>query len=408
VIVASDDMRIVRSASAIDLRRIAPYLAGAAVFVLFSTPSIKLYLYTEAINAVPLVLFAGSLLMNPPGRVSRARLSGLMLGMMLFAVLFFFGAYNSASLDLVLVVKYAILCILCVGACLATDRRALGVAALLIAVWGSVLAVVQLSQGITLDRSLGLNYLTLGYALGSSTLIGLIAASAARSLPTKLAGLACALASLAAAGTLLGRGPILFPLATFLGYLAANTVLAPSLRKVAARLIVAFAAVAAVIYYFGALAQAEGMLRRLSRLSNLADEPRVAGDYLPALSAIAEQPLGIGLEAHQRVLGAYPHNIFLELFISGGALAVLLFLLLTGWFLRRFGAIARDRVDLGAKCMFLLTVYYFLVWNISFDLASAYALLPMMIFFAALSGSEFAKVSCDLWSAEKIVIKDRA
>ena len=97
MIVASDDMRIVRSASAIDLRRIAPYLAGAAVFVLFSTPSIKLYLYTEAINAVPLVLFAGSLLMNPPGRVSRARLSGLMLGMMLFAVLFFFGAGRYAS-----------------------------------------------------------------------------------------------------------------------------------------------------------------------------------------------------------------------------------------------------------------------------------------------------------------------
>ncbi len=173
------------------------------------------------------------------------------------------------------------------------------------------------------------------------------------------------------------------------------------------RFLLLLVGVFAVVYYFAAIAQAEGMLRRLTRLSDLADEPRIAEDYLPALRAIADQPLGIGLEAHQRVIGSYPHNIFLELFMSGGALAVLLFLVLTGLFLRRFVALAREQVALGPQSMFLLTVYYFLVWNASFDLASAYALLPMMIFFAALSRGEFAKLSSDLWSAQKIAIGAR-
>ena len=391
-----------------DLRRLGPYLAGVAIFVLFSTPSIKLYLYTEAINGVPLALFAASLLLKPPHAVSQARLSGLMLGLMLFAVLFFFGAYNSASLDLVALVKYAILCVLCIAVCLTADRKALGTAAWLIAGWGTVLAVVQLGHGITLDRSLGQNYLTLGYALGCSALIGLMAAAAARSRPTRILGLACALLSLAAAATLLGRGPILFPLIVFLGYLAVNTVVAPSPAKVVVRVAVLLAGAVAVAYYFAVLAQAEGMLSRLMRLADLAEEPRIAEDYLPALRAIAEQPLGIGLEAHQRVIGAYPHNIFLELFMSGGALAVLLFLVLSGLFFRRFVAVSRDRVDLGAKCMFLLTVYYFLVWNASFDLASTYALLPMMIYFAALGRGEFMQVSSDLWAPGRIVIGSAA
>ncbi len=387
-----------------DLRRLSPYMAGVAIFVLFCTPSIKLYLYTEAINGVPLAFLAASWLLNPPHTLSTARVSGLLLGLLLFAVLFFFGAYNSASLDLVALVKYVILCILCIAVCFAADRKALGTAVWLIAAWGTLLAAIQLSHGITLDRSLGQNYLTLGYALGCSTLIGLLAVAAADSVWTRILGLACAMLSLAAAATLLGRGPILFPLMVLVGYLAVNTVVAPTPGKIAVRVAVLLVGVAAVAYYFVVLAQAEGMLTRLMRLADIANEPRVAEEYLPALRAVAEQPLGIGLEAHERVIGGYPHNIFLELFMSGGAVAVLLFLILTGLFFRRFVAMSRDRVDLGAKCMFLLTVYYFLVWNASFDLASTYALLPMMIYFASLGRGEFMQLSSKLWAPGRIVI----
>ncbi len=226
----TEHLAIARGAT-FDLRQLAPYLAGAGIFFLFSTPSIKLYVYSEAVNGVPVALLAAALLLNPPRALSRARLSGLMLGMMLFVVLFLFGAYNSASLDLVALVKYAILCLLCVLVCLAAERKALGVAAAMIAAWGMVLAVVQLGAGVTLDRSLGQNYLTLGYALGAAALIGLMAVTAAKSRWTKLAGLVCALVSLAAAATLLGRGPILFRSPRF----SATWRSTPSLRHLRAR-----------------------------------------------------------------------------------------------------------------------------------------------------------------------------
>src|SRR5262245_7610504 len=85
----------------LDRNRIAAWFSGAAIFVLFCTPSIKFYLYTEAINLVPIVLVAASLVLRPPVRMSYSKAGVFLLVMALFATLFAAGVYNSASLELV-------------------------------------------------------------------------------------------------------------------------------------------------------------------------------------------------------------------------------------------------------------------------------------------------------------------
>jgi hypothetical protein len=367
----------------VDVHRIASWCVAVAVFFLFSTPSIKLFLYTEAINIVPVLLLLAAAVLRPPRLLSRTGMIVLLLPLTLFAVLFAYGAYNSASLEVFDVAKYVILCFLAIAVPLLADRNVARVAVSLVAAWGVVLAIYQLGHGFELDRDKGQNYLTVGYALGSTSLLGLLAAISARTTAIRLLGLGCFALAMAATATLLGRGPLVFPLLVVVFYLLVNLFLEPSLRKLSLGFAALVALAAIVAINLQEILAAAEVLQRLTRLSTLANEPRVADVYLPAVDIVSQHPLGLGLAAHERVLGSYPHNVFLELTMSGGVLASGLFLVLSCLFFRHVFTLARDRVNVGTKCLFLLTVYFFLIWNVSFDFASAYGLLPVMTMFAS-------------------------
>lgn len=385
----------------LDRASLASWIAGVSVFVLFSTPSIKLYLYTEAINFVPVVLFIVAAALNPPTKLRSAKLSAMILAMLLFMILFAFGAYNSASLNVVEASKYAVLLFLCLAACVAVDRKAIAVAIVLIVVWGLALSVAQLLGGISLDRSRGQHYLTVGYALGSSSLICLLVTSAGRSASLRLLAFLFFLLSLAATGTLLGRGPVLFPIVTVALYVLINTVVDPRVGKVIGRGALFALLVGPLLVYAQTHFDIQRIANRLERLADIANEPRVANTYAPALTAIADQPFGHGLAAHAQVIGTYPHNIFLEVMLSGGVLALWWFLLLVMLFARHIFAASRDDVDLAVKCLFWLTAYQLLIWNVSFELSSAYALLPMMFLLASLDRrafGHFGSKSQRVWS----------
>jgi hypothetical protein len=372
----------------LDQHALASTIAGLAIFVLFATPSIKLYIYTEAINAVPVVLLVCSALLKPSCALSGTRGAVIVIGMLFFVVLFALGAYNSASVSVIDVTKYGILCLLCALLPLIADRKAVALAMILIAGWGLLLALIQLSHGVALSRDKGQTYLTLGYALGCSSLLGLLAASAARSWLLRAVALGCFVMSAAATATLLGRGPVLLPIVIFLIYLGTNTIFEPSAKKLGVRLLIAAVLLAPAIYYVWAVFSAERVFKRLELLSNIANEPRVSDTYLPALGAIAERPFGSGLEAAEQLIGIYPHNIFLEVWISGGVVALVLFGTLVGAFLRHIGTAAHSKTEWSTRFGFFLTLYYFAMWNISFGLSSAYALLPMMMYFASRTRSE--------------------
>jgi hypothetical protein len=59
-----------------------------------------------------------------------------------------------------------------------------------------------------------------------------------------------------------------------------------------------------------------------------------------------------------------------------------------GAFLRHIGTAAHSKTEWSTRFGFFLTLYYFAMWNISFGLSSAYALLPMMMYFASRTRSE--------------------
>ena len=384
---SAQDARIV-----LDQHAFAAFLAGLAIFVLFATPTIKLYLYTEAINVVPPLLLALSALLNPNVRINDTRIAVILLALGLFIVLFAYGAYDSAALTAAEVAKYAILCLLCALIPVVADRKALAVAVVLVALWGLLLATLKLSIGISLARDRGQTYLTLGYALGGSSLIGLLIAATARSFAARVAGLLCLLLAAAAAATLLGRGPILLPIFVFLIYLAANTFFEPSAKKIFARLLAALILLAPAAYYSWEVLSAERVFKRLQMLSNLADEPRISETYVPILAALAERPWGYGLEASQRLIGVYPHNIFLEVWISGGFVALAVFIAIVALFVRHVGATAGSSAHWSTQFAFFLTLYYLAMWNISFGLSSAYAVLPMMLYFASRTRFELTLV----------------
>ncbi len=116
-------------------------------------------------------------MLNPTVRITSTRVAVILLALGFFVVLFAYGAYESASLTAVDVVKYAILCLLCALVPLVADRKAIAVAVVLIAIWGLSLAAIKLSFGIAMARDKGQTYLTLGYALGCSSLFGLLIAA---------------------------------------------------------------------------------------------------------------------------------------------------------------------------------------------------------------------------------------
>ncbi len=172
--------------------------------------------------------------------------------------------------------------------------------------------------------------------------------------------------------------------------MAANTIFEPSAKKFFARLLLAALLLVPAAYYSWQVLSAERVFKRLQALSDIANEPRVSETYLPTMGAIAQQPFGYGLEASKRLIGAYPHNIFLEIWVSGGVIALIIFLAIVTLFLRHLSAAARSRTEWSTQIAFFLTLYYLAMWNISFALSSAYAVLPMLVYFASRTRSELA------------------
>lgn len=113
-------------------------------------------------------------------------------------------------------------------------------------------------------------------------------------------------------------------------------------------------------------------------VENIESEPRY-NVYLSTLKLILDNPFGYGAESYTKLLGYYPHNIFLELALTSGILSacLLLFLLVNPlfyWF-----SIANTHKSFGICFLFFVLTYYLLQWMVSYDFSSSYSILVLMM-----------------------------
>ncbi|QPK05347.1 hypothetical protein [Vibrio kanaloae] len=116
-------------------------------------------------------------------------------------------------------------------------------------------------------------------------------------------------------------------------------------------------------------------------LDNFQDEPRYAV-YVHSLNLIVDNIFGYGVLSYEKLLGYYPHNIIIELFITAGFMATFLFtilLLQPIYFLLKFRSI-KTVSRTSSICFLFITTYFFLQWLVSYDFSAAYVvMLPLIV-----------------------------
>lgn len=366
-----------------------PYLY---IFIILNIPSLKLIYSSSIINIAALLglYFAGFwkhysynqlILMNSSKKLF------MFLWFVFWLVLFYAGFWSTGSvLSLKLVIRYLIVYFLVIGGLLFTQLEDIKKIINLQIVWGSLLSILLLTVGISLNRELGQNYLTIGVPIAGS-LLASFGYFLWNKKPNKLFFLiAIIVLNVASLSSLPGRSPILFPVIIIVIYTLYFLYLSIkyktfSLSKLTNKLILIFSIIL-VSFYIAINTLSDFWLSRFNRMLYSPEEESRIDLYEPSIDAIFKNPFGYGLNEAEAIIGFYPHNIFLEVFISGGIIAILFLLLII--LVYGFSLNQGTQKNLDLFLMSMVTNYFFMVWNISFDLGSSY--LPftgIAIFIAA-------------------------
>lgn len=351
------------------------FIAALSCFLILNAPSVKLFYLSEVINllAVGSFVYLGLLdvIVLRSTRVGRTPLIVVGLNLVLWALLYLsvlWGRYTMVDPELLVRYFGSVVAILAIAVFLRPTSAYL--LTWIQAGWGFILSVSYIVGLVGLHRSQGQHYLTLGVPLAAAILssIGLML-SARPSKIVRLMLIGNVLLCFAILASLLGRSPILFSIAV-LGVTALVYVVTArgAIRKAYGMTLLSAVFIAAVVFS-GKYLQ-DQWIERLNRLvSRMESEPRYE-TYVKSLDLISTMPFGSGLGAAFDLVGFYPHNIFLEVALSAGVLAVLPLLALCWMLFSRFLQAVQHRTRFLGLCM--VAIYMLLTWNVSFDLGTAY------------------------------------
>lgn len=270
--------------------------------------------------------------------------------------------------------------------------------------WGTTIAFAEWSIGIPKVRELGQNYLTSGVVIAATVMVvvgGIFSKKIHKGLKLflliPLGILFLGLSSLS------GRAPIL--LSAFIPVMVYffSALLERNLRKKLITLIILISAVTVIFYILRNTLNQYTIDRILRIFTSVQEEPRYEV-YLSSVEVIADNSFGIGLTGFRRFDFGYPHNIFLEILMSGGILTVIPFILLIAEYFISGLKTARNKSN--AIIWLNLSMYYFLTWNISFNLSSSYMLfITLAVFVKAQSFNSEHKITVTDESVR--IIKDK-
>lgn len=365
--------------------RILDCATGLSFALLVSTPSIKLFFSTPILNVLFLGLVLAALMFRRrfcPIRANRINLIiwGVFSIVLLFDLVL---AIDSISTGTLIRAIYFILGV--AAAFLAFTPGAARWLTFFLLVWGSIVALVQVTVGIDYDRSLGQHYLTVSLPIGIALTGAVVALLAGRIRPHHgvfLLGLCClCLISLA---TLYSRSALIYPpvVVGFVLFLSMVSRRAPAnIWRQGSRILFL---VLISLPFTGAIEFKQ--LNRLEELSNFEDELRWR-IFVQAFKHIKESPIyGHGVDASYALMGIYSHNIFLEVALTGGIFLLAAFLaIMLVYTVSVRSAIVRPEVGSISPMMIGMSLFSLLQWNTSFDLLTAYVPLVLVAATCALA-----------------------
>src|SRR5699024_10536672 len=115
--------------------------------------------------------------------------------------------------------------------------------------------------------------------------------------------------------------------------------------------------------------------RFLRMFQTVSEEPRFEV-YLESIEVIINNPHGIGLQGYVDLNLGYPHNIFLEIIMSGGILMIIPLTMSLVSISKMILQTIQYRKD-GIVCLAMM-LYLFLTWNVSFELSGSYILFTII------------------------------
>lgn len=246
-------------------------------------------------------------------------------------------------------------------------------------VWGTSIATAEWLVGIPKVFKLGQNYLTSGVVIAATIMIvfGVVFSKKTPLFAKLLMVIPFPLLFLGLT-SLSGRAPILLSIFVPSVVFLLTIFFEKNLRK---KLVILVGFIILLVIAFNILINSlsQYTIDRILRIFlTIQEEPRF-DVYLSSIEVIFNNPLGIGLNGYQNYDFGYPHNIFLEIVMSGGWLAILPFVAI----LKEIFVVAYKTLSEKNNTIIWLNLclYLFLTFNISFNLTSSYMVFIAIIIF---------------------------
>ncbi|EXJ23301.1 Oligosaccharide repeat unit polymerase Wzy [Alkalibacterium sp. AK22] len=243
--------------------------------------------------------------------------------------------------------------------------------------WGTGFAFLEWTMGVPRSRELGQTYLTAGVVIAATIVVvmGLILSKAVK-VYMKVLLIPVMVILLLGITSLSGRAPILLSLIVPVTVYLFSIFFEKSVGKKVSAFIVLTIGIIAIGVSLYQILPANTINRMMRVFVDIQSEPRYQV-YEQAFIVVRENPFGIGLRGYRAFNTGYPHNIFLEIAMSGGIVALVPFMgILTSVYASAVDVVKSKNINM---VWLNLSMYFFLTWNISFDLSSSYMVFISMV-----------------------------
>lgn len=361
----------------IDKKNILSVIFALFVFISINLPSVKILYSSEIVNIAALsgLMTVGLIrwiISNEPmfqidERQLKVIFNFILLWQIMFAVTWLIRPLNFDTIDLL---QYISVGLFTLSIFIFLRREDLKYIIFFQVSWGTGIGFLEWTTGIPKSRALGQTYLTTGVAIAATivVVIGLLSSKEV-SKPLKALLIPVALILYAGVTSLSGRAPILLSFIVPVVVYFISILFEKQIRKKFSSLLLFITMLTVGLITLYNVLPTSTVNRILRAFLTIQEEPRYEL-YQSAANVIFENPLGIGLRGYQSFDFGYPHNIFLEITMSGGLMALIPFISIVMYQFRAAINITREK---SLNLVWLnLSFYYLLTWNISFELSNSY------------------------------------
>tara|TARA_Y100000991_G_C21961655_1_gene344779 strand:- start:288 stop:1469 length:1182 start_codon:yes stop_codon:yes gene_type:complete len=379
--------------SSVSLGKICQISGTTGLFVIISSPSLKLIYSSQIINLIGLFLLLTPLFFKFNFLRYVSNYNSKFFYSLFFILLLFLGyfaMFEFSNLQYVTFFRYfywiASLTLIVLNSRYINVKWLIN----LILYWSITLAFLKIFELLNPDRSLGQHYLTIGLPLGAGLTVILITFFNQKNhgYTRKLFHFLSLILIIYALLISMGRSNIIFPFFTLFCFLLIR--IAFGLNRLKSFFFVCFfVGLISGFYYYIELNSIDFQLvKRMGDLNNDDSSYLRVLFWKRALGLFTENIFGLGVESHQNLFGVYPHNIFIEVLFSFGIIGGLLVASFVISFFRYLIKISimgeKNEKDLNLG---YLGVFFFISWNTSFDFATSYIPFGVMLLFCVKSNS---------------------